>query len=154
MVREVLWEIGVRARGCSRGCSGNPGVLQAVLLSVLKKLGGVNRKSTLRSTPWSTPGFPEHSREPPDFPEHSREHFPELPGISQLAPLCEARAIATLEILEPLDSQDLLCVRVLLCCCRDPPSRMADSAASSFDFLKHTPEQQEVTAQGAESRAP
>ena len=62
--------------------------------------GGFNSKSTLRSTHWSTPGFPEHPREHPpghpDFPEHPGALPGALPGISQLAPLCQARAIATL----------------------------------------------------------
>ena len=64
-------------------CSGKSGVLQGVLPRV---------KSTLGSTPWSTPDFPEHSREHPpehpDFPEHPREHFREhFQGFPTLAPL-------------------------------------------------------------------
>ena len=77
--------------GCSRECSGKSGVLQGVLPRVLF-LWGVNRKSTLGSTPWSTPDFPEHSREHPpehpDFPEHPREHFREhFQRFPTLAPL-------------------------------------------------------------------
>ena len=66
--------------GCSRECSRECSVW------------GVNRKSTLGSTPWSTPNFPEHSREHspehPDFPEHPREHFREhFQGFPTSAPL-------------------------------------------------------------------
>ena len=69
----VLWEIGV---------------LWGVLPRVLRETGGAPESApegalpvepptlgTLVSTPWSTPGFPEHPREHP--PEHPRERFPE-----------------------------------------------------------------------------
>ena len=42
----------------------------------------------VKSTFWSTPNFPEHSREHPDFPDHSWEHFREhFQGFPTLAPL-------------------------------------------------------------------
>ena len=60
---EVLWEIGVLwgvLPRVLRETGGAPGSATEGA-----QCGGVNRKSTLRSTPWSTPGFPEHPWEHP-----------------------------------------------------------------------------------------
>ena len=75
--------------GCSGGCSGEFGVLQGVLPRVLF-LWSVNRKSTLGSTPWTTPNSPEHHPEHPRgalrFPRAPLGALPKaLPEISHLA---------------------------------------------------------------------
>ena len=80
-------------------------MLVGVLQRVLREIGGApgsalegalpvddHRKSTLESTPWTTPNFPEHPAKHPDFPEHPREYFPEhFQGIPTLAPLRDHR---------------------------------------------------------------
>ena len=86
------WEIPESALGgAPEGAQGKMGCSGRVLQRVLREIGGapesalkgalpvdVNRKSTLKSTPWSTPNFPEHPR------EHLPEHFQ---GFHTLSPL-------------------------------------------------------------------
>ena len=64
--------------GCSRECSGKLGVLQGVFPTSALPVDASHRKSTLGSTPWSTPiSLSTLGSTPRSTPISRREHFRE-----------------------------------------------------------------------------